>query len=392
MIYNYDELAKNFNQALLVKLRKHGVEEAFLDFWVPDENPLIGILSMIDSAQIAKLKEIKIRVNESTLDINGWNILKVKLTKDYQGEVKLYDKYRILEVNLKNNEIKSADKNNAPKIESRVINDAEIIERYKNKIELTPEQFKPKLSFGENISTEFKDKKIDQSNLTVIKASSNILTFALCLDSDGKVTDASYTSSIELNTNPLELCCRFALGLPIQEVADHLVLKLIDYFNDEINSSNNTIRGIKLPSNTAREFVELQKILRRIFDLYLKNNNLKSKVNFYFDQIPDFWNKLEAGDKNTLINKLINEYVSENNLSFGSIRLVKLERNKYKQDVRFAISIDNSVNLNEKPKIMRNLESYLRKKIFKQVELIAERVQDVSPLRRLTKEDLRRSI
>ena len=59
---------------------------------------------------------------------------------------------------------------------------------------------------------------------------------------------------------------------------------------------------------------------------------------------------------------------------------------------KFAISIDNSIKSEVKPKVMRDLEGFLRKNIFKQVELIAERVQDVSPLRRLTKEDLRKEV
>ena len=279
MIYNYDELVENFNQALLVKLRKHGVEEAFLDFWVPDENPLLGILGMIDSAQIAQLKEIKVKVNESTLDINNWKNLKDKLSHDYQGEIKVFDGYRIIDVNLVSNEKNIPQKNHADKTKSRRVIDAEIIEKYKNKSGLKSEQFITGFNFGKNFETKFRDKKNNNPNLLVFKGSENLLEFSLGVDGDGIVIDASYSSSPELQSNPLEICCRMALGLPIQEVADHLVLKIMDYYIDDLNP-NVIIRGIALPNNTAKEFVALQNVLRKAYDSYLKASDLQNKTNF----------------------------------------------------------------------------------------------------------------
>ena len=391
MIYKYDELVENFNQALLVKLRKHGVEEAFLDFWVPDENPLIGILGMIDSAHIAQLREIEVKVKESTLDADGWIELNGRLSIDYQGEIKVFDGYRILKVNFSSDKNNNLQNSSASKLGSRRVLDEEIIAKYKNKSLLKLQQFVAAFNFGKNLPTEYKDKKIQNTDLLLLKEGGNFLELSLAVDSNGKVIDSSYSLSPELQSNPIEMCCKLAIGLPIQEVADHLVLKIMDFYIEEFNPDL-LLRAIALPSNTAKEFVELQSVLRKTYNSYLQIKDLQSMTNFYYDSVPEFWNELDSTQKSELINRFIIKFLENNVLNINAIKLVKIEKNKYKQDIRFAISIDNSIKSEVKPKVMRDLEGFLRKNIFKQVELIAERVQDVSPLRRLTKEDLRKEV
>ena len=64
---DYDQLVDMFNRALVHTLRKHSVADSFLDFWVPDSDPILGIASMVDSARIAGLSSITLRVRRSTV-------------------------------------------------------------------------------------------------------------------------------------------------------------------------------------------------------------------------------------------------------------------------------------------------------------------------------------
>ena len=66
-IVDYDALADTFNQALLHTLRKHSVADTFLDYWVPDADPVLGIAGMADSARIAGRCEITIRFRCTTV-------------------------------------------------------------------------------------------------------------------------------------------------------------------------------------------------------------------------------------------------------------------------------------------------------------------------------------
>lgn len=64
---DYDKLVDMFNQALIHTLRKHSVAGSFLDPWVPNSDPVVGILNMINSARFAGLKSLSIKVSNKTL-------------------------------------------------------------------------------------------------------------------------------------------------------------------------------------------------------------------------------------------------------------------------------------------------------------------------------------
>ena len=64
---DYDKLVDMFNRALIHTLRKHSVADNILDLWVPDSDPVIGILGMIDSARLAGIRDLSIRVSKDTL-------------------------------------------------------------------------------------------------------------------------------------------------------------------------------------------------------------------------------------------------------------------------------------------------------------------------------------
>lgn len=66
-VINYDEVARSFEASLVTKLRGNTPEQEFLALWVPDSNPIQGILNMIDAAFEAGRTGIAIRVSRQTL-------------------------------------------------------------------------------------------------------------------------------------------------------------------------------------------------------------------------------------------------------------------------------------------------------------------------------------
>lgn len=66
-VIDYDQVARSFEASLVTKLRGNTPEEEFLALWVPDSNPIQGILNMIDAAFEAGRKGIAIRVSRQTL-------------------------------------------------------------------------------------------------------------------------------------------------------------------------------------------------------------------------------------------------------------------------------------------------------------------------------------
>ena len=64
----YEKLVADYYLNLQVKLRSFQAAEAnFLDLWVPSEDPLKGVFSMVDAAQVSGQKTIRISLEKETL-------------------------------------------------------------------------------------------------------------------------------------------------------------------------------------------------------------------------------------------------------------------------------------------------------------------------------------
>jgi hypothetical protein len=66
MILNFEELTADFNQKLVTQLRSHGSGSEYLETWVPDENPVMSILNMVEAALSAGLESMTIRFAATT--------------------------------------------------------------------------------------------------------------------------------------------------------------------------------------------------------------------------------------------------------------------------------------------------------------------------------------
>lgn len=64
---DYDKLVSDFEDSLVNKLRGNRPDQAYLELWVPDSDPLKGIAQMVDAAFESGLQAISIRVSLATL-------------------------------------------------------------------------------------------------------------------------------------------------------------------------------------------------------------------------------------------------------------------------------------------------------------------------------------
>src|SRR5262245_32865970 len=66
MIIDYDKTAAEYEASLVTKLRGHGAGD-FLEHWVPDPDPALGIFNMIEAAWTAGREELELSVARVTL-------------------------------------------------------------------------------------------------------------------------------------------------------------------------------------------------------------------------------------------------------------------------------------------------------------------------------------
>lgn len=61
---DYDALVREFEDGLVNNLRRHGVGDDFLEMWVPDPDPVLGVLNMAEAAESYGLDAVSIRVSK----------------------------------------------------------------------------------------------------------------------------------------------------------------------------------------------------------------------------------------------------------------------------------------------------------------------------------------
>ena len=72
---DYETLVDSYNDRLLNQLRGHGVDHAFLEMWVPDEDPIISILNMVEAAEAHGTDGFSLRLRSETLSADGYAAL-----------------------------------------------------------------------------------------------------------------------------------------------------------------------------------------------------------------------------------------------------------------------------------------------------------------------------
>ncbi|MEQ8708136.1 MAG: hypothetical protein RIC36_04035 [Rhodospirillales bacterium] len=66
-ILDYDALVQEFEDGLVNNLRRHGVGDDFLEMWVPDPDPVKGVLNMAEAAESFGLDRISMQVSLATI-------------------------------------------------------------------------------------------------------------------------------------------------------------------------------------------------------------------------------------------------------------------------------------------------------------------------------------
>src|SRR2546429_8855017 len=78
-ILDYDKLVDAYSPTLDVTLRGFKPAEEMLDTWVPDEDPVRSLTSLVEAAQLCGENSVSVRVGNKTLDGHSPDSLKEKL-------------------------------------------------------------------------------------------------------------------------------------------------------------------------------------------------------------------------------------------------------------------------------------------------------------------------
>ncbi len=395
---DYDNLVDMFHRALIHTLRKHSVSDSFLDFWVPDADPVLGIAGMVDSARIAGLTEIAIRFRSTTIAPERLPELERSLsgcctpTLTTEG-----DNVLLKASNMK--QIPAADAvqgrpgrkpaywqaGAAPKSSDP---DEPSLNRW-DSAEL-PEFSDVHPHFRPGLQVALGSLSLEGAAATpnggLIRVTGREGSAMLALDVDPKshiVCAAHHAGATKPSERAiLDLFCKAAEHLPIQEVADHIGLKILDLLLDP--NKPVPIKGVLLPVNAGTPFMLPSRLARRAYDSYREQTGVAQNTNFYCPPPSPEWQALSPDQRREKVDYVLRTFLQSAGLYPDDMSLLRIDNNKTGFPVRVTVGFSDRVPTTDKPSLMRRLEQRLRRDAEPEVDLIADRAKDTSPLRRLS--------
>lgn len=397
----YEELVAAFSQALIHKLRGHQVADSFLDYWVPDADPVIGIVGMADSARISGRSAIEIFFSASTVPEQRLAELEEGVGRFSTVSVEKQGEKYLLRATGMTPDKESQDDRGTAGVRTKKApwspDEAGPLNRVRSQgtdrwdssgypefADVHP-HFRAGLSAAlEAISHEGEADVVPDKGLIRIQAQEQSANLVFYIDpATHTVCRVRHAGAQEPSVRAvLDLFCEAAENLPFQEVADHVGLKVIDRLVDEDKAP--PVGGVLLPSNAGAPFELVPRLARQAFQEYCASKAFGDEVNFYYDPPPQYWLSLSSTERYEKIGGGIRAFLQSEKLYPDDMELLRLEKNRYQYEVRGVVSFSGRVETSQKPALMRLLESRLRRDTSVEIELVADRAKDSSPLRRLS--------
>jgi len=402
-VVDYEELVESFGQALITKLRQHSIADSFLDFWVPDSDPVLGVAGMAESACIAGLDSVAIRFRLSTLPADRLGELE-KVTSEF-ATVMLDRAADVVTLTASGMRQRAAAQRRECTDGGRVgsspasspseapgpthrgaastvpgTGDTRIDGEERSEAH---EHFRAALRQA-STSSRPAVAPADAADGLVLRAEADGIALVLQVERDSGIVLAAHHEGTTLpyEKGALNVFCALAEGLPSQEVADHVGLNVIGSLVDE--DSAVPVPGILLPANAGTVFAIAPGLARDILNQYLTAKRREPEVNFYYATPSPEWQALGAPQRVQAVDVKLRGFLQSDGLYPDDMILLRVERNRNGYHVRCVLDFSDRIAVGDKPRLLRALERTLRRDVEAQLEVLAAKAQDTSPLRRLT--------
>lgn len=394
---DYDAVAGAFNQALLHTLRKHSIADSFLDYWVPDADPVLGILSMIDSARIAGRTAITIRFKRSTVPEDRIEALAQSANRVGRVTLERNDEHLVLRLA---GMTPVTERSNAS---ARATEDKP---RYWSVDAAGSKPLSgPSGSWDNSAFPEFADahpglraglhraaKSIRREGppgevaggLERVLGAVDGKVLYLDIDPASHIVRAAHHIGAEGASEriALDMLCLMAEDTPIQEVADHVGLRVIDALVDDDKAP--PVAGVLLPSNAGSPFQVGPVMARDAYNAYRAKTGLAQTTNFYVPPPSGEWAALSTAERRGRIEVGVRAFLQSEQLYPDDMAVLRVEKSKSGHETRGVIAFSDRIEVADKPPLLRRLEQRLRRDVERQLEIVADRARDKSPLRRLS--------
>lgn len=247
------------------------------------------------------------------------------------------------------------------------------------------------------------DKVVHPDLLSALRAVTVRLEYAGPLGADGgthySVTIPEATLAVSLGPAPswtvraarhagsrdgslqrlLDVFCRAVEGLPLREAADHGAIHALERLRQE--SPSFALRGIVTVHSAGSGFVTCETLIRGVLHEHERRSGPVPIQNFWNPPLSEAWRRMDTAARLATLKPIVGGFLAAAGLGENDLWLVRIERM-----ARIVVGFGAAVSHNQKPILLRNLESAIRRKTGDRLELYMEEMKDDNTIRRLQPE------
>lgn len=353
-ILDYDKLVDAYSANLDVTLRGFRPAEEMLDTWVPDDDAVRSLASLVEAAQLCGCDAVAVRISRKTLESNSTASPTEKLAS--LGEVEVTEEKDSVVFTVSRLQETAAFRSVRP--------------IYQQKLRARAGQFK----FRRVIKVA--------DNHVPLRATEAQHSLAWAVQPDTHIiSDAVFDGT---SSGPmlavLDCLCETVIGLPILEARDHAVIRL--EFALRSSERGHPVSGIVLPQNADPLFRLPFTLVNRLFDDYRTATSYQPGVNFHDPGPGAAWKALTPEERKVRVTAALAAHGSKIGLTNGDsdgVQVVECDL-PYAVTVRFG----DHLSISFKRRIALAVERLVRGQCDPRLEVFCEEKKDLSKLRRMT--------
>jgi NifU-like protein involved in Fe-S cluster formation len=348
---DYEALVEEYNKNLFLVLRGHRSAE-YLDTWVPDENPFKGVLNMIEAAELTGTAEIAIRLGAATLKTLDLAALEAAAALIGTVSVERGAGEAILRV---------TDISGAP----IAVPHTAIAAPYQAAVAAAAVDPKHGSELSGGAHGDIFETTVDGVTLTIR------------LHAGSFIAEAAHHGAASLATTAvLDVFCEELSGLTVQEAAEHGVVRL--EYRMRANARQRPVPGIVLPRNADKMFDLPARLIRSLAAVYREKTGKAFGENNFTRRVDSAWLHLSDEEKVARASAVLAERIKGLGLLDDDVRVIAVE-----QQVRLTIAFRESVEVQKKPRFIRDFEHVLHETLEPSLQVFMSEVKDANVLRRL---------
>ena len=350
-ILDYDKLVDAYSANLDVTLRGFRPAEEMLDTWVPDEDPVRSLASLVEAAQLCGSDAVAVRITRKALQNHLPASPREKLAS--LGEVAMTEEKDSVVFTVSGLQETAAFRSVRP--------------IYQQKLRAHSGQCKFRRAL-----------KVADDHVP-LRAAEAQHSLAWAVQPDNHViSDAVFDSAARGPVlAALDCLCEIVIGLPILEARDHAVIRL--EFALRGPGQEHPVSGIVLPHNADPLFRLPSVLVNRLFDDYRTATGYQPGMNFFDPGPAAAWKALTPEERKERVTAALAAHGSKIGLTNGEVQVVECEL-PYAVTMRFG----DHVGIPAKRGIALAVERLVRGQCDPRLEVFCEEKKDLSKLRRLT--------